>query len=117
MRRPQSAWGWFLHFLATGLFLPIQLLTLGLLASAIFVDAILPDLPDVSQGLRHVQLQEPLRVYSADAALIAEFGVERRSPVSYDEIPRCSSRPSWPPRTAASSSTAASTRWAWDGRC
>ena len=86
-RRPQSPWGWFQQFLVTGLFLPIQLLTFGLLGAAVFVNATLPDLPDVEKGLRGVQLQEPLRVYSADGALIAEFGVERRTPVSYDRLP------------------------------
>jgi penicillin-binding protein 1A len=86
-RGPRSAWGWFKQLLVTGLFLPIQLLTIGLLGAAVFVDATLPDLPDVGQGLRNVQLQEPLRVYSADGALIAEFGVERRTPVSYDRLP------------------------------
>jgi len=86
-RRPRSPWGWFQQFLVTGLFLPIQLLTIGLLGAAVFVNATLPDLPDVEKGLRSVQLQEPLRVYSADGALIAEFGVERRTPVSYDRLP------------------------------
>ncbi len=86
-RGPRSAWGWFNQFLVSGLFLPVQLLTLGLLGAAVFVDSTLPELPDVEKGLRNVQLQEPLRVYSADGALIAEFGVERRSPVSYDRFP------------------------------
>lgn len=84
---PRSAWAWFSHFLVTGLALPVQLLTLGLLGAAVFVDATLPELPDVAQGLRKVQLQEPLRVYSADGALIAEFGVERRTPVNYERLP------------------------------
>ena len=61
-RRPRSPWGWFQQFLVTGLFLPIQLLTFGLLGAAVFVNATLPDLPDVKKGLRSVQLQEPLRV-------------------------------------------------------
>ena len=32
-------------------------------------------------------MQEPLPVYSADGALMAEFGAQRRRPVSFDKIP------------------------------
>ncbi|WP_295385868.1 penicillin-binding protein 1A [uncultured Thiodictyon sp.] len=85
-RRPRSVFGWFLRYLAV-LGAPLQLLTLGLFAAVAFVDVTLPDLPDVKQGLSQVQLQEPLRVYSADGALMAEFGVERRQPLSYPEFP------------------------------
>lgn len=63
------------------------MLTLGLLGAAVFVDATLPELPDVEEALRNVQFQEPLRVYSADGALMGEFGVERRTPVSYAQLP------------------------------
>ncbi|ERI54157.1 peptidase [Pseudomonas sp. EGD-AK9] len=35
-----------------------------------------------------MQLQIPLRVYSSDAKLIAEFGEMRRSPIRFDEIPK-----------------------------
>ncbi|MFT6914023.1 MAG: penicillin-binding protein 1A [Motiliproteus sp.] len=45
-----------------------------------------PQLPDVDQ-LRDIELQTPLRIYSADRKLIAEFGEMRRTPVSFDEIP------------------------------
>lgn len=66
--------------------MPLQLLALGLLGAATFVSVTLPELPDV-QSLRTVQFQEPLRVYSADGALISEFGIERRHPVAIGEIP------------------------------
>lgn len=46
-----------------------------------------PTLPSV-ESLRQVQLQIPLRVYSSDAKLIAEFGEMRRSPIRFDEIPK-----------------------------
>jgi len=46
-----------------------------------------PKLPDV-QTLKEVKLQTPLRIYSADNALISEFGEKRRSPISYDEVPQ-----------------------------
>jgi penicillin-binding protein 1A len=45
-----------------------------------------PSLPDV-QTLRDIQLQTPMRVVSADNELIAEFGEQRRNPLSFDEIP------------------------------
>ncbi len=45
-----------------------------------------PKLPSI-EGLSDVQLQVPLRVYSADGGLIAEYGEKRRSPKSIDEIP------------------------------
>ncbi|HYN78467.1 MAG TPA: PBP1A family penicillin-binding protein [Lamprocystis sp. (in: g-proteobacteria)] len=85
-RAPRSVSGWFLYFLAP-LGAPLQLLTLGLLGAAVLVNVTLTDLPDVKQGLSQVQLQEPLRVYSADGALMAEFGVEHRQPLAYSEFP------------------------------
>ena len=85
-RAPRSVFGWFLQYLAV-LGTPLQLLTLGLFGAAAFVNLTLPDLPDVKQGLSQVQLQEPLRVYSADGALMAAFGVERRQPLTYAEFP------------------------------
>ncbi|WP_422602709.1 penicillin-binding protein 1A [Pseudomonas sp.] len=45
-----------------------------------------PSLPSV-ESLRSIQLQIPLRVYSSDAKLIAEFGEMRRSPIKFDDIP------------------------------
>lgn len=38
-------------------------------------------------SLREVKLEQPLRVYSSDGALMAEFGVERRRPVPYEQMP------------------------------
>ncbi|WP_413468763.1 penicillin-binding protein 1A [Marinobacter sp.] len=45
-----------------------------------------PGLPSVEQ-LTDIQLQTPLRVYSADERLIAEFGEKRRAPVTIEQIP------------------------------
>ncbi len=45
-----------------------------------------PSLPSI-ESLRSIQLQIPLRVYSSDAKLIAEFGEMRRSPIKFDDIP------------------------------
>ena len=45
-----------------------------------------PGLPSVN-SLRSIQLQIPLRVYSSDDKLIAEFGEMRRSPIPFAAIP------------------------------
>ncbi len=44
-------------------------------------------LPDV-ETLRNVSMETPLRIYSADNLLIAEFGEQRRIPLSIDDIPQ-----------------------------
>ncbi len=46
-----------------------------------------PGLPSI-ETLKDVQLQVPLRIYSSDNLLIAEFGEKRREPLQYDEIPQ-----------------------------
>ena len=47
---------------------------------------IISNLPDIDM-LRDVRMQVPLRVYSQEGSLIAEFGEKRRSPVLIDEVP------------------------------
>ncbi len=44
-------------------------------------------LPDVAV-LKNVQFQVPLRIYTNDGKLIAEYGEKRRIPVSLDEVPK-----------------------------
>ena len=63
-------------------------------AAALTVAAILvggyyyvePSLPR-SEDLRNIKIKVPLQVYSRDGRLIWEFGEERRTPVTYEEIP------------------------------
>lgn len=43
-------------------------------------------LPNVDK-LRDVQLQVPLKIYTADHKLMAEFGAKRRIPVKIDQVP------------------------------
>ncbi|MCL7461801.1 penicillin-binding protein 1A [Pseudomonas sp. NW5] len=45
-----------------------------------------PNLPSV-ESLRSVRMQVPLRIYSDDGKLIAEFGEMRRSPIRFEDIP------------------------------
>ena len=47
---------------------------------------IVPQLPSI-EALRDVRFQVPLRVYSRDGLLIAEYGEKRRAPVTYEEVP------------------------------
>jgi penicillin-binding protein 1A len=58
---------------------------LSLLAIALYVK-IVPDLPSI-ELLREVQLQVPLRVYTRDHKLLAEFGEKRRNPVKIETVP------------------------------
>ncbi|WP_150305305.1 penicillin-binding protein 1A [Pseudomonas saliphila] len=57
---------------------------LGVTGMALYLS---PALPDV-ETLRDVQLQTPLRIYSTDHKLIAEFGEMRRFPITFDQIPK-----------------------------
>jgi len=69
--------------------LAITAISLGILAAigvGYLYYSIAPNLPDVQQ-LREVQLQMPLRVYTAEGDLIAEYGEKRREPVMISEVP------------------------------
>lgn len=57
--------------------------TITLIGSYLYLQ---PELPAVEQ-LRDVRLQVPLRIYSKDQQLIAEFGEKRRIPLAYSDIP------------------------------
>jgi penicillin-binding protein 1A len=63
---------------------------LGSLTGAIAVASLYyylePSLPSI-ESLKSVQFQVPLRVYSSDNKLIAEFGEMRRIPLAYEDIP------------------------------
>lgn len=66
-----------------------SLLSLSLLGGLGFIAAyayITPNLPDIDT-LRDVQLKVPLRVYTKDGLLLAEFGEMKRTPLRYEEFP------------------------------
>ena len=46
-----------------------------------------PKLPEI-ETLKDVRLQVPLRVYTRDAKLIAEFGQMKRAPMQYEQFPK-----------------------------
>ncbi len=64
----------------------VDLIIVAVLAIGLLIIHIESELPDVSV-LKNVEMQVPLRVYSADHKLIAEFGEKRRFPVPYEQIP------------------------------
>ena len=68
----------------------IYLFLMGSVAMAVLATVIYlriePQLPSI-EVLREVQLQEPLRIYSRDRRILAEFGDKRRTPVNIDEVP------------------------------
>ncbi|SHH99051.1 penicillin-binding protein 1A [Ferrimonas marina] len=74
---------WVKRFLA---FIGIMMI-LGLGTIAGLYAWIAPTLPDV-ETLKTVQLQTPMRVYSADGKLISQFGEKRRIPVRYEDVPQ-----------------------------
>lgn len=57
------------------------------LASLVVILLLIANLPAVDQ-LRDVQLQIPLKIYTADHKLIAEYGDHRRTPIKLDQIPQ-----------------------------
>ena len=67
----------------------LYLFLLGSVAMAVLAAVIYlriePQLPSIDV-LREVQLQEPLRVYSRDRRILAEFGDKRRTPVNIEEV-------------------------------
>ncbi len=59
---------------------------LGVIGAAVLLYAVQDELPAVD-ALLEVKLEEPLRVYSANGSLMAEYGVQRRRAVDFAEIP------------------------------
>lgn len=66
--------------------LGLLLVALGVAAVAAFYFKLESELPDVT-GLRDASFETPMRVYSSDGALIAEYGEMRRIPLKIQEIP------------------------------
>ncbi len=59
----------------------------GILALTVVTLVLLPSLPSVDT-LGDSAFKVPLRVYSADGVLMAEFGDEKRIPVRFEEVPK-----------------------------
>ncbi|MDN5938651.1 MAG: transglycosylase domain-containing protein, partial [Salinisphaera sp.] len=72
-----------LSLLAAGLF---SLFILGAIAVGGAFLYFNPKLPQPG-AIGEVNFSEPLRIYTADGRLIAQYGLKRRVPVTFDEIP------------------------------
>ncbi len=83
MPRKTSIWRYLLKWALT-------LGVVGVLAVIVGISVIYlrlaPNLPSI-ESLQHVQFQVPLRVYTEDEKLIAEFGQKRREPVKIERVP------------------------------
>ena len=81
MRHYLPAW---LRYGLSALILLAGALVLGLCGAYQYLE---PALPDVA-AIRDIRLQVPLRVYSRDGELIAQFGEQRRIPLSFEALPK-----------------------------
>ena len=61
--------------------------TAGVVVVAAAYFYIAPQLPPIER-LKEVQLQVPLRIFTTEGALIAEFGEQRRTPIRYQDLPQ-----------------------------
>ena len=75
-----------LNFLRWGVTALFALFFVGVLVVAGAYLYVAPEMPEVD-SLRDVRLQVPLRVYSRDGQLVAEYGEQRREPLRFEEIP------------------------------
>src|SRR3990167_3566303 len=76
----------FKHTFARGFFYLLSAaVTLLILAgmSYLYMEAFLPDV----SALHDAELQVPLKIYTQDGNLLAEFGQMQRMPLTYDKIP------------------------------
>jgi penicillin-binding protein 1A len=69
--------------LLAALLTAVTVLTFGVAGLYIYIA---PQIPSVAT-LEEARLQVPLRIYSRDGALVAEFGEKRRTPVSLAKVP------------------------------
>ncbi|WP_434341310.1 penicillin-binding protein 1A [Motilimonas cestriensis] len=76
-------WKWFKRLLLLTLFFGFA----GVAAIVGMYYYIKPELPDV-KTITEVQLQTPMKVYSADGLLISQFGEKRRIPLAIEDIPQ-----------------------------
>ncbi|MEN8214022.1 MAG: PBP1A family penicillin-binding protein [Pseudomonadota bacterium] len=72
------------NFTLATLLTGLLLVASALLLAWHFLDAELP----TTDVLRDIQLQVPLRIYSSEGGLIAEYGQKRREPVELESVPQ-----------------------------
>ena len=59
---------------------------MALVAAVLVIPQLLVELPEM-HDIGEITLEEPLRIYAEDGSLMAQFGVERRLPVTFQDIP------------------------------
>ena len=62
----------------------VLLLLMALSSLNIYIDSKLPD----EEKIRNIELQVPLKIYTADLKLIGEFGEKRRTALQFKNIPK-----------------------------
>lgn len=77
---------WFKRILKISYWSLISLIVIGFIGVGLVIFYLEDDLPDVGV-LNDVQLQVPLRIYTSDGELIAEYGEKKRIPAPYEQIP------------------------------
>ncbi|NEX15545.1 MAG: peptidase [Halochromatium sp.] len=69
-----------------GLAIPFDLALIATFGAAILLSTMEAELPPVD-ALTEVEFEEPLRIFTANGSLMAEFGIQRRRAVAFEEIP------------------------------
>jgi penicillin-binding protein 1A len=75
------------QFIKHGFFAFISLAMTAIIGVAILIVCLESQLPDVT-SLKDVDWQIPLTIYTQDGKLIGQFGAERRTPISINEVPK-----------------------------
>ena len=68
-------------------FISIFIAIIAIIAGYFIFQQFQEELPDISQ-LHHVEYQVPLRIYSSDNVLLAQFGEKKRTPITIDAVPQ-----------------------------
>ncbi len=77
----------FLKFFKFLLLSSFSLFLIAVIITAVTFYTINPELPSI-ENKETYQLDTPLRIYSKDEKLIAEFGVLKREPIQFEQIPK-----------------------------
>ncbi len=71
------------RFILAALVLGVGAIVLGLCGAYQYLETALPEVA----AIRDIRLQVPLRVYSRDGKLLAQFGEQRRIPLAFEALP------------------------------
>lgn len=83
---PSNKKHWALRFVTTSLIVFLGMAVSGALLLVFAIAMVYPNLPDID-AITSYRPKMPMRVFSADNVLIAEFGEERRNVVHFNDIP------------------------------